>query len=244
MAKTDTKANTKSILREKLEKGYIHYNTIIEILGGPKEHVVSTLKAYVEKIRADENYTIFKEDYSEPKEVDKLFSQFVELDMLAKDASAIAFFCFDYMPSSIEIIEPENFHYRAADFSGFFNDLQARLHKIDRFVKELSAQHKNLLRNSNLLLRNNVLIILTHKGALNLDELSKRAGIPSTQLKPFVEQMVKERYITFDGSAYALPRRPAVPLPTQPASPETQEKNKEKKMPQNSVKQKVKGKKK
>lgn len=198
------KATSKDLIREKLEKGHIHFSTIIEILGAPKEHVVSTLKAYVDKIRHDEQYTLLKEEFSEPKEMDKLFTQFVDLELLAKDASAIAFFCFDYMPSSIEIIEPQSFTYRAADFSAFFNDMQARLHKIDRFVKELAAQHKNLLRNSNRLLRNNVLIVLTYKGAMGLDELSRRIGVPPDQLKPFTEEMVKEKHIMKDGERYSL----------------------------------------
>src|SRR3989338_2455274 len=176
------KATAKDILREKLERGYIHCRTIIEILGAPKEHVMNTIKAYVDKIRADDQYIILQEEYSEPKEVEKMFTQFVELEILAKDASAIAFFCFDYMPSSIEIIEPETFIYRAADFSSFFNDLQALLHKMDRFVKEFAAQQKNLLRNSNLLLRNNILIVLTYKGPLDFVELSRRIGIPESQL--------------------------------------------------------------
>lgn len=198
------KAASKDLVKEKLEKGYIHFSTIVEILGAPKEHVMATLKAYVDKIRKDEQYVVLKEDFSEPKEAEKMFAQFVELDMLAKDASAIAFFCFDYMPSSIEIVEPEQFSYRAADFSGFFNDMQARLHKIDRFVKELAAQHKNLLRNSNLLLRNNVILALTYKGPLQLDVLGKTVGIPPEQIKPFLEQMLKEGYVAKDGNSYAI----------------------------------------
>jgi hypothetical protein len=206
MAKTLSKDEVK----EKLEKGYIRFTTLIEILGSPKEHVTATLKAYVDKLRKDEQYVILKEEFAEPKEEEKMFMQFVELEMLAKDASAVAFFCFDYMPSSIEIVEPQQFSYRAADFSGFFNDMQARLHKIDRFVKELAAQHKNLLRNSNLLLRNNVLLALTYKGPLKLADLGKTIGIPPEQAKPFLEQMIKEAYVTKDGDAYSLPKsRPA-----------------------------------
>jgi len=199
-------ALTKDEIQERLDKGFIHVRVIIEMLGAPKEHVEKTLKMYVDKIKGEgQTYRVLTEEYSETtKAEDKLWTQFVEMEFLAKDASAIVFFCFDYMPSSIEIMQPSEFRYRAADFSAFFNDFQNRLHTMDRFVKEVSAQHKALLRNSNLLLRNNVMIILTHMGELKLDDLATRSGIPPKQLEPFLEQMIKEKYIKKKDNKYAL----------------------------------------
>lgn len=192
-------------MEDYLEKGFIHCASIVEIAGAPKEHVEKTLRDYIEKLKNDDNgITVIKEDYSETKENGKLFGAFAEIEFLAKDASAIAFFCFDYMPSSIEIISPEQFTYRGVDFSGFFNDLAGRMHRIDRVVKELAARNKNLQRNANLLLRNLVLIALAESGPKDLAALSNICGIPKNQLQPFLEEMLKDNILTRDEGIFSL----------------------------------------
>ena len=201
--------------QELLEKGYLHCVTIIEILGAPKEHVVDTLYEYVGQIKKNKDIKVAKEDFAKPKQADKLYTVFVELEIYVKNASTLAYFCFDYMPSSIEIIEPETFHYSATDFSSFFNDLQARLHRVDRVAKELAAKNKNLLRNTNLLLRNNVIIVLDNYEKLPLTEIAKRVGIPSTQLLPFLQEMVKESWIKEEKGIYSLAKKAANPAPVQ-----------------------------
>ncbi len=188
-----------------LEKGFIHCSSIVEIAGAPKEHVEKTLHEYIEKLKKDNNgITVMKEDYSEAKEENKLFSAFAEIEFVAKDAGAIAFFCFDYMPSSIEIISPEQFTYRGVDFSAFFNDLAGRMHRIDRVVKELAARNKNLQRNANLLLRNLVIITLTESGPKDLAALSRVSGIPKNQLQPFLEEMLKDNILKRDEGIFSL----------------------------------------
>ncbi|MBW2999409.1 hypothetical protein KY339_01950 [Candidatus Woesearchaeota archaeon] len=190
-------------IKEKLEQGYLHCNIILEVLGKPKDYVESTLKGYVEKIEKSKDFEVLKKEFAKSKKVEDMFSVFVELDMLFKDASALAFFCFDYMPSSIEIIEPEIFKYKAQDFSGFFNDLQARLHKLDMLVKNLTAENKRLKTNAGLLLRNNILIVLKETDK-SIAELSKGTGIPEKQLEPFVEKLVKQKFIIKNKNKYSI----------------------------------------
>ncbi len=195
-------------LKDKLEQGQIHLRSIIELMGAPKEHIQSTLQKFVEKISNDSDLTLLKAEFSEPKETEesegKFYMCFVEIEMLAKDISTVSFFCFDYMPSSVEIIAPEMMQYKAQALSSFFNDVQARLHALDKFLKETIAKQKNLLMNSNRLLRNNIIIVLDHDGSLSLDELSKKVGIPAEQLQPFLDAMIEEKYLNKDGDKFLL----------------------------------------
>ncbi|MCX6706956.1 MAG: hypothetical protein NT001_02335 [Candidatus Woesearchaeota archaeon] len=184
----------KELIEEKIGRGYIRFSAIIEMMGAPKEYISKTFRDYIEKLRENRNIIILKEHFAKPKKKDTLFVMYVELELLAKDASELVFFCFDYMPSSIEIIEPEHFNYRAADFAAFLNDMQARMHTIDSHLKNLKAKTANLERNAGLLLRNNILIVLKEKDR-NLDELAKGTGIPAVQLSPFLEKLIIEGWI-------------------------------------------------
>ncbi|MEM3127156.1 MAG: hypothetical protein QW331_03765, partial [Candidatus Woesearchaeota archaeon] len=115
-------------IKEKLEKGYIHARVIIELMGKPKEHVEKTIKDYIKHISEDQNFEVLNQEIAplEPKE--EYFVTFAELEILCKDVPSLVGFCFDYMPSSIEIIEPEKINYDRHQLSSIINDLQARLH--------------------------------------------------------------------------------------------------------------------
>ncbi|MBS3146459.1 hypothetical protein J4471_02065 [Candidatus Woesearchaeota archaeon] len=53
-------------------------------------------------------------------------------------------FCFDYLPSSVEIIQPENINERSVDFAGFINDLMLKLHEYNIVIRNLQAENKVL----------------------------------------------------------------------------------------------------
>ncbi len=193
----------RALISEKLEKGQIRCTAIVEMMGAPKDYLSKTLKLYVDKLKQNPNITLLREDYARPKKQDKLYTTFVELEMMVKDASELAFFCFDYMPSSIEIIEPEKFHYNAQDFASFFNDMMARLHKLDAHIKGLKAKSKNLERNAGLLLRNNILLSLKEKEK-SAEDISKNTGIPPEQLSPFLEKLIREGWIEKKKDKYSI----------------------------------------
>jgi hypothetical protein len=195
-------------VKDKVAEGHIHFVSIIEMMGAPKEHLDKSLKSYVDKLKQSKDLTVIKATFAKPKKPkdQELWSMFVELDMLAKNASAIAFYCFDYMPSSIEIVEPDKFIYTSKGFSDFFNDMQARLHRVDMLLKNATAENKNLLRNANLFLRNLILIAL-EKQDRTLEELSKKTGIQPQQLENFVEAMVQEKWLKFEKGKYTRKRK-------------------------------------
>lgn len=192
---------SKEEISEKVDEGFLRVRTIVEMLGAPKEYVAKTLRDYIKKIEDNKDIILLNEKYAKPKKHEKLFSTFAELEMLVKDASTLAFFCFDYMPSSIEIIEPEKIVYRSTDFAAFFNDMQARLHRLDMVIKNLNAKQKVLETNAGLLLRNNILILLKD-GAKDIAELSKGSGIPGEQLMRFIEKLISEGWLKEKNGKY------------------------------------------
>lgn len=191
-----------NIVREKLEKGWIHGRVIVEMLGAPKDYIEKTLKLYVDKMRKDPDLYIIDADFKKPKKQKDMFHAFTELDMMFKDAAQIVFFCFDYMPSSIEIIEPQRFIYKAIDFAAFFNDFLARLHRMDMLVKNMKAENKMLQINASRLLRNNIIISL-HEKDKDIKQLSRNVGIPEDQLDNILELMIQDGFIKKKGGSYS-----------------------------------------
>ena len=181
----------------------IKYVAIVEILGAPKEHVIETMNVYLEKMKKEKGIKIVKTHVSEVEQKETLFSVFAEIEMLAKSPSRIVDYCFEYMPSSIEIIEPEHIAFNAHDFSNFFNDLQARLHNLDMVVKKLRAENKILNDNAHLILRNNILLSLKEKDK-DLAAISKNIGIAEEKTKVFLEALIKQKFIILKKNKYSL----------------------------------------
>jgi len=185
-------------------KNVIKARVIIEMLGAPKEHIQDTLKGYIEKIKTEEkNMTVRRVEYAEPKEVNAFFSIFAELEIDFHDMPALTYFCFDYMPSSIEIYEPEELTYSCNEFTDFMNDLQARLHKFDSLIKNLSAENKVIKKNGLTLARNVVLATL-ESGEKSLTEINKRSGMPEEHIKKFVNILLQEGKIKEKDGKYSL----------------------------------------
>jgi hypothetical protein len=188
-------------VKEKLAKGYIQARIIIEMVGKPKEHIEGTLKGYVEKIK--KNFDVLDVDLADIKELKDqgLFATFVEIEILVENLPSLVDFCFDYMPSSIEIIEPKQFSFKETEIGDIFNDLQAKLHSLDMAIKQLRNENNFLKSNSGNLMRN-VLRLLLFKEGLELDKISKISGIDEKSLTKFLDMLIKKGEITKQGNKY------------------------------------------
>ena len=185
------------------QHAHIRCRTIIEVLGKPKEYVENALKEYIEHIKEDSELVVLNDDYSEIKEQGKLWSRFVELELVIKGTSKLISFCFEYMPSSIEVVKPEQLVMSNPELSNFLNDLQARLHDVDMIVKKLKAENDFLKHNMDAILHNAILICLK-VSKLSLDQLSQVTGVDKKELKIFVEKLLKENKIKKDNEHYTL----------------------------------------
>ena len=171
-------------MAEEEEKQKIRSNIVIEILGKPKEHVDKALNMYLEKIKNDDNkIAIINEKIHEAAEQDKgFFSTFAELEIVSEDLTSLIGFCFDYMPSSVEILKPEEFSMKKSTVEDLLNDLQARLHTVDMIVKQQKNENEFLKKNLNKSVSNVILISLA-SGSLNKEKLSKVTGIHDKELE-------------------------------------------------------------
>ena len=120
--------------------------TIMEVMGSPKEHVDETLQLLMKKLKDDKTFKFVKGDMFDAVPVEKtpLFTGFVDVELEFKKFEELTGFCFDYYPSSIEIIEPENLNIKNNELSLLFNDIAARLHKTHKLVREIHASNRLL----------------------------------------------------------------------------------------------------
>jgi len=185
------------------QHAHIRVRTIIEVLGKPKEHVENAIKEYIEHIKEDSELVVLNEEYSETVEQGKLWSRFVELDLIIKGTPKLISFCFEYMPSSLEVLKPEHLIMTNPELSNFLNDLQARLHNVDMIVKQQKAENEFLKKNMNAIVHN-VIIICLKVSKLSLEQLSQVTGVDIKELEAFVEKLLKENKIKKEDDLYML----------------------------------------
>ena len=192
---------------------------IVEVVGKPKEHVEKAINLVVEKSAEIKGLKIEKKDIAKTKSIKseslsetekkiqektgEIFSSFTEIEFIADNLDVVASFCFDFLPSSLEIIEPENISSDIQDISKLMNDTLSRLHNADLAVKRLNLENSTLKNNAMLLLRNMILVSLKSKEK-DIEKLSKAIGIPSGQLKPFIDSLISENFVEQEGNIYRI----------------------------------------
>lgn len=181
---------------------------IIEVVGKPKEHVEQAMNGYIEKIKKDERMEILNQGIDPIKETDvegqgKFFATFAELEMKFKDMFILGNFCFDYMPSSIEIIEPEEFKLSNRDIAAVFNDLQGKLHQVDMVAKQANMQNRNISKNMYGLLKNFINLLLKSK-PMDIKQLCKFIGTDEKTLQPILDRLVKDDFLIKEGEEYSV----------------------------------------
>ena len=192
---------------------------IVEVVGKPKEYVEKTIQTVIDtateikglkiedkKVEPTKSLKDKDLEGTEKKIQEKtgeLFSTFAEIEFRADNLDVVASFCFDFLPSSLEILEPEEIKVDLQDISKIMNDVLSRIHSADHVVKTLKFQNSALQKNASLLLRNMIMVSLKSKEK-DLENLSKATGIPPELLKPFVEGLVQEGFIIEESGIYKV----------------------------------------
>ena len=183
----------------------IVFRAIIEVLGKPKEYVEKSLNEFLDNLKKDKKYTLINNDISEPKQHDgsELWAVFSEVELETDLPQHIVSFCFDFMPSMLEIIEPEKLRMESAEMSNFLNDLQAKLHSVDMLAKQLKMENDSLKSGISSLM-NNYLTMLLKQNNLSSEQLSKFTGVNKDRLEEFLDQMIDSGRVDLKEGIYFL----------------------------------------
>jgi hypothetical protein len=178
----------------------IKAKAIIEIAGFPKEHVEKTMNAVISGLANKKEFSLKEKEIMPAEQKGEMFSAVAEATIDFKEISDIYGFCFDAMPSSIDIISPEEMMIDSRTLNAGLNDLLATLHSHDMYLKNSNARYKILSKNLGTLLSNFILHLLEKEATK--EELSKELGIPEENLKTFLEELEKQKLITRNGEKY------------------------------------------
>ena len=122
---------------------------IIEIAGRPPEHVVETLKTHIGQMKNLKDIEYLSETFSEPKKIDEekdLYTCFAEVEIETKNFERLVELVFDFMPSSVEVLEPAELNFDLQGATAFLNNLTGRLHRYDEIAKMAQIQNQQLAR--------------------------------------------------------------------------------------------------
>ncbi|MBU0461824.1 MAG: hypothetical protein KJ574_04520 [Nanoarchaeota archaeon] len=196
--------------KERIDEGQLLLRVILEVAGSPKDHVEKAMMLLVDKLEEKDYISeLVSEEVLEAKEHEKyknLFTAIAELELWIKKPEDLIDLAFDFMPASIELVEPEKPQITNKVFTAFLNELMANLHKSDMTVKNLSAQKQVLERNANILLRNFIVNALK-TGPKPLDEIAKIVGVNPEHLQNFLTLLEKGGELKKDNNHYLLSRK-------------------------------------
>tara|TARA_Y100000310_G_scaffold335538_1_gene417822 strand:+ start:3104 stop:3697 length:594 start_codon:yes stop_codon:yes gene_type:complete len=187
----------------------ITFRAVIEVLGRPQEHVESAMKGYLDKLKADTTYQVIHEELAEAKkqEEEKMWVVFAELDIKTARVDDIIGFCFEYMPSMVEIVEPKELIMKDVVVTNFLNDLQAKLHHLGIVAKQLKSENDHLNRNIAIMLKNYVTILLNKQKQLNSEQLANLTGMAKDKLEDFLDQLIDKDEIYLKEGLYSLKKK-------------------------------------
>ena len=127
-----------------MEKPAVTIKAILELMGSPEEHVDKTMDMIIEKLNASKDFDVITSKVSDTTSIEDrpFWSKFVDLELGFKNMDDVTGFCFDFMPSSIEVVEPVSFNFKKDILDNLWNDLIARIHQYDMMLKNMHAENK------------------------------------------------------------------------------------------------------
>ncbi|MBI5389801.1 hypothetical protein HZB01_05485 [Candidatus Woesearchaeota archaeon] len=185
------------------QKPAVRFRAILEVVGTPKAFVEKTLADYLEKIKKEPHLKLLQVAKEQPEEKEGYWGTFAELELEAEDIYSLTGFCFDYMPSSVEVDQPESLTWTCQEMTDYLTDLQGKLHSVDTIARSMMGDNRVLNKNFLSLLLNFVEFLLKGK-AMTVAEISTEVGIASEKLTPMLDGFVNIGKLKKEGEQYVL----------------------------------------
>ena len=121
---------------------------IVEMAGRPAEHLTTTLEEHIKILHKVEDVTVHSIKVSEPKEIPQekstpdsiMFTAFAEADFECESFARLTETMFDFMPSSVEVIEPAKVSLDMGESTALLNNISGRMHRYDEIAKIAGAR--------------------------------------------------------------------------------------------------------
>ena len=123
----------------------LHVQIILEILGRPPENVIKTLEELITRLDSEKGIKVTDKKIHEPKKVDggkDLYTTFAEVMLELDSVSHYFGVLFGYMPSHIEIIDPQSIELSNSDLNELANQISQRLHQYDAVAKRMVVERE------------------------------------------------------------------------------------------------------
>lgn len=119
---------------------------MLEVLGKPPEYIETTIEKIVEEIGKQEEVKLIRKNLADAKPLkdnSNLFTSFTEIEIETNLIKLMALI-FNFMPSHVEILEPENLEIKNFDMNLVCNELVRRLHQYDEIAKSVLIERQIL----------------------------------------------------------------------------------------------------
>jgi len=113
---------------------------VLEILGRPAENVKEALNTLVVRLGSEPGVNIISKNYHDPISVEgakDLYTAFAEVSLELDTIDNYFGIMFAYMPSNIELINPEEIILSNQDLNQLSGKLMQRLHDYDAITKKM-----------------------------------------------------------------------------------------------------------
>ena len=122
-------------------------------MGRPPEHIIDALKELIEKISKEKGVSLVNHKIHEAKEIEenqnddktqKLYTSFAEVEAEFDSIDSLMIVVFNYMPSHLEIISPEEIVLKNETLAELMTGITLRLHRYDEIAKKMIMDNKIL----------------------------------------------------------------------------------------------------
>ena len=119
----------------------ITIKTLVEIAGFPESHVNEIMEKIIEKLEKENGIKIMKKNVGKAEKVKEMYSSFADLELDVDNLQVLMGFCFDYTPTSIEIVDIKELTFKVKELTNSLNDMLSKLHQYNYLVTNMHAEN-------------------------------------------------------------------------------------------------------
>jgi hypothetical protein len=132
--------------KDKETKG-IRAAIVLEIIGRPPEHLLETLEDLIKSMDKEKGVSVKSKKINEPilmKDQKEFYTTFAEIEIEVEDILYLAIIMFKYMPSHVEVIEPELIALTNNGWTDILSELTRRLHGYEEVTRVLQFRNSQM----------------------------------------------------------------------------------------------------